>query len=50
MSSTNIEELKEKELAYGAVKNEVDIENVEEDLKASDKNDDNPMPSPQQEV
>lgn len=50
MSDTNTEEVKEPELADSAPKDQGAGDNAEEDLKASNENHENPMPSPQQEV
>lgn len=50
MSGTNNEDVKEQELAENAHKNQVAGDNPEEDLNSLNKSDDNPMPSPQQEV
>ncbi|BFG16703.1 hypothetical protein CerSpe_029770 [Prunus speciosa] len=49
MSDTNTEEVKEPELADSAPKDQGAGDNAEEDLKASNENHENPMPSPQQE-
>lgn len=50
MSGTNVEDVKEQELTDNTLKNEDDGDSSMEDLKALEKNDENPMPSPQQEV
>nr|XP_048319257.1 uncharacterized protein LOC107428935 [Ziziphus jujuba var. spinosa] len=49
MSGTNIEDVKEQELADDALKNKVDGDEPEANLNALDKHDDSPMPSPHQE-
>lgn len=50
MSETNVEDVKKQELADDTPKNQVDSDNPVDDLKDSDKNEENSMPSPQQEV
>ncbi|KAF3943278.1 hypothetical protein CMV_030145, partial [Castanea mollissima] len=50
MSGANNEDIKEQELTDNTVNNQVDVDSSVDDLnKALDKNDENPMPSPQQE-
>ncbi|XP_062161690.1 uncharacterized protein LOC133868722 [Alnus glutinosa] len=49
MSGTNIEDLKEQEPTDNTLNNQVDGDSSMKDLKALDQNDENPMPSPQQE-
>lgn len=51
MSGANNEDIKEQELTDNTVNDQVDGDSSVDDLnKALDKNDENPMPSPQQEV
>ena len=52
MSDTNVEDVKKQEFADDAdtPKNHVDCDSPVEDLKDSDKNDENSMPSHQEEV
>lgn len=50
MSGTENNDLKEQELAENAHKIQVDGDKPEEGLNSMEKSDDNPMPSPQQEV
>ncbi|KAI4328467.1 hypothetical protein L6164_020819 [Bauhinia variegata] len=49
MSDTNAEDVKKQEFADDVPKNQVGCDNPADDLKASDKNDENPMPSREQE-
>ncbi|KAK9276584.1 hypothetical protein L1049_006119 [Liquidambar formosana] len=49
MSGTNIEDMKEQDPADSALKDQVEYELSAEDTKQLDKNDESPMPSPQQE-
>lgn len=50
MSGTENDDVKEQELAENAHKNQVDGDKPEEGLNSMEKSDDNPMPSPEQEV
>lgn len=50
MSGTNIEDVKEQEPTDNTLNNQIDVDSSLEDPKALDQNDENPMPSPQQEV
>jgi hypothetical protein len=50
MSGTNIEDVKEQEPTDNTLNNQIDVHSSMEDPKALDQNDENPMPSPQQEV
>lgn len=50
MSGTNIEHVKDQEPTDNTLNNQVDGDISVEDPKALDENDENPMPSPQQEV
>ena len=51
MSGANNEDIKEQELTDNTLNNQVDGDSSVDDLnKALDRNDENPMPSPQQEV
>lgn len=50
MSGTNIEDVKEQEPTDNTLNNQVDGDSSMKDPKALDQNDENPMPSPQQEV
>ncbi|XP_059448885.1 uncharacterized protein LOC132180058 [Corylus avellana] len=49
MSGTNIEDVKEQEPTDNTLNNQIDVDSSLEDPKALDQNDENPMPSPQQE-
>ncbi|KAJ7943445.1 cAMP-regulated phosphoprotein 19-related protein [Quillaja saponaria] len=49
MSNTNIEDMKKQESADDTPKSQVDVDNSVEDVKDSDKTEENLMPSPQQE-
>ncbi|KAI4314140.1 hypothetical protein L6164_027076 [Bauhinia variegata] len=49
MSDTNAEDVKKQEFVDDIPKDQVGSDNPADDLKASDKNDENPMPSSQQE-
>jgi hypothetical protein len=50
MSGANIEDIKEQELTDNTLKNQVDVDSSVDDLTGLDNNEENPMPSPQQEV
>uniref|UniRef100_A0A2N9J5V3 Endosulphine n=1 Tax=Fagus sylvatica TaxID=28930 RepID=A0A2N9J5V3_FAGSY len=49
MSGANIEDIKEQELTDNTLKNQVDVDSSVDDLTGLDNNEENPMPSPQQE-
>ena len=50
MSGTDIEDVKEQDLNDGILKDQVDSDLHAEDSKHLDENEENPMPSTQQEV
>ncbi|XP_054809871.1 uncharacterized protein LOC129311555 [Prosopis cineraria] len=49
MSETNVEDVKKQEMADITTTDQIDCDNPVDDLKDSDKNNDNSMPSSQQE-